>query len=293
MSKGVLLSIAASLLFGVLYYFSTLLKPLDGEDVFAWRTLLTVPFMLIFTALMRDYGLVVGIWNRVKAQPLLVFVLLLSSALIGIQLWLFMWAPLHNRALQVSLGYFMLPLTMVLTGRLFYQDKLSGWQKLATVSALIGVAHELFRVGTFSWEALLVALGYPLYFALRRNFKLDHLGGLWFDLVLMTPVAVWLAVQGDLTWGLLEEVPHLYWLIPTLGLISVGALAAYAMASRLLSFSVFGLLGYVEPVLLVAVALFLGETIASGEWLTYIPIWLAVCFLLAEGVIYLGKKRLA
>jgi chloramphenicol-sensitive protein RarD len=293
MSKGVLLSVAASVLFGVLYYFSTLLKPLGGEDIFAWRTLLTVPFMLIFTGLMGDYHLVRSVWQRLKAQPILAFVLLLSSALIGVQLWLFMWAPIHNRAMQVSLGYFMLPLTMVLTGRLFYKDKLSGWQKLATLSALIGVAHELFRVGSFSWEALLVALGYPVYFALRRSFKLDHLGGLWFDLVLMVPVAVWFAMQGDLTWALLQEVPNLLWLIPLLGLISVGALAAYAMASRLLSFSFFGLLGYVEPVLLVLVALLLGETIGADEWLTYIPIWLAVLFLVAEGLLFLGKKRLA
>jgi chloramphenicol-sensitive protein RarD len=293
MSKGVLLSVAASVLFGVLYYFSTLLKPLGGEDIFAWRTLLTVPFMLIFTGLMGDYHLVRSVWQRLKAQPTLAFVLLLSSALIGVQLWLFMWAPIHNRAMQVSLGYFMLPLTMVLTGRLFYKDKLSGWQKLATLSALIGVAHELFRVGSFSWEALLVALGYPVYFALRRSFKLDHLGGLWFDLVLMVPVAVWFAMQGDLTWALLQEVPNLLWLIPLLGLISVGALAAYAMASRLLSFSFFGLLGYVEPVLLVLVALLLGETIGADEWLTYIPIWLAVLFLVAEGLLFLGKKRLA
>jgi chloramphenicol-sensitive protein RarD len=136
-------------------------------------------------------------------------------------------------------------------------------------------------------------LGYPVYFALRRSFKLDHLGGLWFDLVLMVPVAVWFAMQGDLTWALLQEVPNLLWLIPLLGLISVGALAAYAMASRLLSFSFFGLLGYVEPVLLVLVALLLGETIGADEWLTYIPIWLAVLFLVAEGLLFLGKKRLA
>ena len=56
------------------------------------------------------------------------------------------------------------------------------------------------------------------------------------------------------------------------------------IASQTLSLSLFGLLGYVEPVLLVVVALLLGETIDGAQWLTYIPIWIAVLLLIVEGV---------
>jgi chloramphenicol-sensitive protein RarD len=37
-----------------------------------------------------------------------------------VQLWLFMWAPINDHGLGVSLGYFLLPLTLVLTGRLVF-----------------------------------------------------------------------------------------------------------------------------------------------------------------------------
>ncbi|MEC5343096.1 hypothetical protein ABRZ24_10890 [Brenneria populi] len=47
---------------------------------------------------------------------------------------------------------------------------------------------------------------------------------------------------------------------------------SYIVASRLLSFGLFSLLGYVEPVLMVCVSLLLGEQIQTQEWLTYIPI---------------------
>jgi len=73
-------------------------------------------------------------------------------------------------------------------------------------------------------------------------------------------------------------------LIPLLGLISAAALVCYFAASRLLSFSLFGLLGYVEPILLVGVALVLGERIASSDWPTYVMIWLAVLCLAIEGL---------
>jgi chloramphenicol-sensitive protein RarD len=56
------------------------------------------------------------------------------------------------------------------------------------------------------------------------------------------------------------------------------------MSSRYLTLTLFGLLGYVEPVLLVCVALLLGETIAPPQWLTYISIWAAVVMLAAGGL---------
>jgi chloramphenicol-sensitive protein RarD len=69
-----------------------------------------------------------------------------------------------------------------------------------------------------------------------------------------------------------------------LGLVSASALACYILASRYLTLTVFGLLGYVEPVLLVCVGLAIGETIKSAQWLTYIPIWAALSLLLFHGI---------
>jgi len=43
--------------------------------------------------------------------------------------------------------------------------------------------------------------------------------------------------------------------------------------------------------LLLGVALLLGESIKPGEWLTYIPIWLAVVVLVFEGFKHLMRQR--
>ena len=78
-----------------------------------------------------------------------------------------------------------------------------------------------------------------------------------------------------------------------LGAFSALALVTYILASRLLTFTLFGLLGYVEPVLLVLVALLLGESIAPEEWLTYGAIWMAVGVLVFEGLRHLQRSRRA
>ncbi|WP_257110990.1 EamA family transporter RarD [Pseudomonas ficuserectae] len=289
MYKGVVLSILASTLFGVMYFYTSLMTPLDGEEIFGWRMLLTVPCATLFMLVSGDWRRVREVTVRLRQQPLLIFALLLSSVLLGAQLLIFMWAPLHGRSLEVSLGYFLLPLSMILTGRIVYGEHLSYLQKVAAVFAMIGVGHELWRLGSFSWETLLVAGGYPLYFVLRRKLKTGHLGGLWFDMLLMLPIGLWFIANGHPQ--AIQQAPLLYLLIPVLGVISASALVSYIVASRLLPFSLFGLLSYVEPVLLVGVALLLGESIGRDEWLTYLPIWLAVVVLMIEGAKHVLTQR--
>ncbi|MEQ4601866.1 MAG: EamA family transporter RarD, partial [Pseudomonas amygdali] len=268
---------------------TSLMTPLDGEEIFGWRMLLTVPCATLFMLVSGDWRRVREVTVRLRQQPLLIFALLLSSVLLGAQLLIFMWAPLHGRSLEVSLGYFLLPLSMILTGRIVYGEHLSYLQKVAAVFAMIGVGHELWRLGSFSWETLLVAGGYPLYFVLRRKLKTDHLGGLWFDMLLMLPIGLWFIANGHPQ--AIQQAPLLYLLIPVLGVISASALVSYIVASRLLPFSLFGLLSYVEPVLLVGVALLLGESIGRDEWLTYLPIWLAVVVLMIEGAKHVLTQR--
>lgn len=293
MSKGVVLSVAASVLFAVMYYFTSLLTPLSGLEIFGWRMLLTVPCMTVFMVVSGEWRHVWELLRLLAGKPQLIGGIVLSSVLLGVQLWLFMWAPLNGRSLDVSLGYFLLPLTMVLTGRLVYGEKLSRLQLIAVVLAAIGVLNEVYQVGGFSWATLLVIIGYPIYFVLRKRLATDHLGGLWLDMALMLPVALWFVQSGEQGFAVLDAHKGLYGLIPMLGLISASALVCYIIASRLLAFSLFGLLSYVEPVLLLGVALLLGESIGPGEWLTYIPIWLAVMVLVFEGFKHLMRQRRA
>lgn len=291
MSRGVLFSIIGSVLFAVLYFYSTLLAPMDGEQIFGWRTLLTFPCLTAFIWWRGRQQLVIDLARRMRRNPRIIVGALATSAFLGLQLWLFMWAPLHGRALHVSLGYFLLPLTMLLTGRLLYRERLSRLQNVAAACAAIGVANAFIQVGSLSWETLAVALGYPFYFVIRRRIDANHLGGLWFDMALLLPAGLYFIVTGSVGMEALESHRALLLLIPLLGVLSSTALAFYMMSSQMLPLSLFGLLGYVEPVLLVMVALLLGETIRGGEWLTYIPVWMAVALLAADGMRTLRLPR--
>ncbi|WP_180062642.1 MULTISPECIES: EamA family transporter RarD [unclassified Acinetobacter] len=291
MYKGVALSVLASITFGVLYFYTQFLQALDSEETFAWRMLSTLPFITLFMWWSGDLKHVAEIFRRVLQQPLLLLWLLISSFLCTTQLWLFLWGPINGRGLEVSLGYFLLPLVMVLVGCVLYKEKLSSWQMLAVALAVLGVGHEIWRIGSVAWETVYVALAYPLYFFLRRQFKTDNLGGFWWDLFLILPVAFYLGFVYSDSMALLLNYSHLIWAVLGLGFLSALGLGSYILASRYLPFVIFGLLSYLEPVLLAFASMMLGERVEADEWLTYIPIWLAVLLLVIEGVLHVLKQK--
>ena len=110
---------------------------------------------------------------------------------------------------------------------------------------------------------------------LRRRINADSLAAFAVEIVLLCPFALAM-VSTSAT----PVAGHpLLWaaLLPGLGVLSTLALASYLKASRMLPMALFGILGYVEPVLLVAVSLLLlGETLSVAQLATYGPIWVAV-----------------
>lgn len=291
MYQGVMWSVLASVTFGVLYFYTQFLVPLDSEQAFAWRMLSTLPFLTLFMWWTGDLKNISSIFKRIFQQPQFLLWLILSSILCTTQLWLFLWGPINGRGLQVSLGYFLLPLVMVLVGCVLYKEKLSRWQIAAVCCALLGVGHEFWRIGTIAWETLYVAFAYPFYFFLRRVFKTDHLGGFWWDILLIFPVAIYLAQFNHNSWGLIQQFPHLIWAIIGLGFLSAFGLGSYILASRYLPFVIFGLLSYLEPILLALASMMLGERVTGAEWFTYIPIWCAVLLLVIEGALHLYQQK--
>ena len=75
------------------------------------------------------------------------------------------------------------------------------------------------------------------------------------------------------------------------GIVSAVALALYMIASRWLPLGLFGLLSYVEPVLLVVVAWLLGESMEPQQQLSYALIFAAVGLLIGDGLRHSWRGR--
>lgn len=295
MFQGVVASVVASCIFGGIYFLAPLLLPLSGAQIFGWRMLVTIPFTTAWLIYSGQGPAAWALLQRVAQRWSFALMLLLSSILAGVQLWLFMWAPLHGHALPVSLGYFLLPLALVLAGRLVFQERLTVWQTIAAALSGCGVLWEVWREGGLAWSTWVVLIGYPSYFVLRRLLKTNTLAGHWLDVVLMLPVCAWFAFAdnsaGATGWQAVQTTTALHALIPLLGISSALALALYMTANRLLPMGLFGLLSYVEPMLLVVAALLMGERIQAGQETMYVLIAAGVALLALDGALQMRRSN--
>lgn len=288
--RGVALSVIASCLFAVIPGYALYLGPLDGVQVFAQRILWSLPAVFVMLLMLGRASELKQSVLRLVREPRLILALLVTAGLLGVQWLVFVWAPINEQMLNLTLGFFLLPLTLVLVGRLFYQEHLRNLQRIAVLFAGIGVAHELWVVGGLSWVTLICALGFPPYFMLRRWMAFDAFSGLFLEMLVLAPVAIYIFVNFAPT-AVFSTAPQLWYLLPGLGLLSAVAFGTMLKASQLLPLGLLGILSYVEPVLLLLFSVFwVGESIESGELFTYVPIWIAVVLVIYDSLRVLIKQ---
>ncbi len=282
MLKGVACSLSASMLFGYIYYFSTMLVPLTGEDIFAFRIIFTLPFIWAAVFLFRQRFFLKRHFRRIKKHPWLILVFISTASITGFEMWLFLWAPNNNEALNVSVGYLILPLMLVLMGRVFFKEKITRLKLVAILLAALGVATDIFAKGGGSWTSAAVC-AYAVYFLLRKRFNIMDLASLAIEFTLLLPVCIYFAWHTDIP-AAQEVNPHIMWRLVLLGLLSGTAFIFYILASNLLPMNMLGLLSYMEPTLLLISSIFIGEKISSDSYPLFAGLLASIFFVILDGV---------
>lgn len=287
-TKGVIASILCSLLFALIPAYVQLQPSIAPSNVLGgeshwlavqrilWSTLLFLILLVVSKRLhlLRQALSHWRIWPRYA----------LSALLVAPQYWLFVWAPANGETLSLALGYFTMPIIMVLVGRFVYRETLSSFQKWACYFALAGTVYAYVLADGISWVVLVVALGYPVYFMHRKTIPLATDVGLTVDHLFLFPFAV-------LAMFYLYPVDYFFSLPASdyayyigLGIVAVTPMLLYLYAYSKLTVSMFGLLGYVEPTFIFLVGLLIGDTISSQEVPTYLFIIFALLALVFDGI---------
>jgi hypothetical protein len=283
MLKGVLFSLTASFLFGCLYYLAIHLRPLVGESVFGIRMVLTLPCLFLALLLFKKWNEFSLFLQRLKREPKLFLVIFITSVIVGGQMWLFLWAPNSGKAIEVSMGYLLMPIVMVAFGKIVYKEPLSRNKWLAIIFAFIGVVSNIILAGKLSLESVFICTGYPIYFYLRRKFGLSHLHSFVFEIAFLIPVAIYFISKIDMQ-AVQQVNPHIYIFIALLGIISGAALISYTLASTILSFNLLGLLGYVEPCVMLLISFLIGEKLNPDAYILMSCLLIAILLLILDGI---------
>lgn len=278
MLKGVLFCLSANLLFGLGYYFAILLRPLSGESMFGFRIVVLIPFIFLAILLFKQWNKFSELLQKIRKKRPLVAVILLLALNTGVQLWLFLWAPNNGQAIQVSIGYLLLPIVAVAFGKIVFKEHFTPLKWISLTFAVLGVGSNIIFSGSISWATFVAGFGYPAYITLRRYFGINTLATFLLELILVLPFALYFISQTPMQ-PIISENPNIYFLLALFGLVNGAAFILYIASSNLLPVNVLGLLGYVEPLVMLFVSFMIGERPDSQSYFLMFCLSIAILFL--------------
>lgn len=291
-TAGIGFALAAFGLWGANPIYFKLVDHLSIAEVIAHRVLWTVVMLAILLTIAKHW-LVVG---RALRDRQTLAMLLLSTSLITINWFTYIWAIGAERVLETSLGYFINPLVNVLLGVLVLRERLSPLQAAAVALAAIGVLNLSVRADGFPWVALTLAFTFGFYGLIRKTVRVGSADGLFIETSLMLPVAaiylLFLAQTGGghfLAGSWSDTL-----LLLAAGLVTATPLLCFTSAARRLRLSTIGMFQYLAPSCQFLLAIFaFGEPFSEPHLVTFLCIWLALAIFSFDSLNSVRRTRAA
>jgi chloramphenicol-sensitive protein RarD len=270
--RGVAFAGAAFLFWGLSPIYWKALGAVPASEVLAHRIVWSMALLVaMLVARRRGRELLAAVRRRRTLATLVV-----TTALIAVNWYVYIWAMAAERVLEASLGYFINPLVNVLLGVVFLRERLSRPQAAAVALAAVGVAVLTIEVGRVPWVALILAASFGVYGLLRKTVDAGPQVGLAIETALLTPLTLlWLGrlhSAGGGAFGSGGLATDL--LLAGAGAVTVVPLVWFTQGARLLPLSALGLIQYLAPTIqfLLAVLVY-REPFSTTHLAAFAVIW--------------------
>lgn len=290
MKRGVVAGFLAYMLWGLLPVYWKAVDAVPPLEILCHRIAWSLAFLLVVLAATGRWA-----WIRqVRSSPRTLLLHAGTACLLSVNWFVYIWATLSGHIVDASLGYFITPLFSVVLGVLFLHERLRSWQRIAIVSAAVGVLVLTAGYGSFPWIALILTFTFGLYGLLRKVSPLGSLEGLSLETaVLFLPALGYLAYReaaAGASFGHAGGVTTL--LLVGTGPVTAIPLLLFAAAARRVRLSTLGILQYIAPTLqfLLGVLAY-GEPFTAARLLGFVPIWLALVIYSVEGLREESRRR--
>jgi len=287
--RGYLLGLAAYIIWGLFPLYFKAIQSVPAAEIIVHRVL----WSAVIGALLLMVWKHPGWWQALRDHPRRLAILALSGTLIAGNWLTYVWAVNNGRMLEASLGYYINPLVNVLLGMLLLGERLRRLQWVAVLLAALGVAQQVWQVGSLPWVSLTLALTFGFYGLIRKKAPVAALPGLVVETWMLVPLAVgWLLLNPTAS----TAQPPFYissealWLIAA-GPVTLVPLVCFNAAARHLPYTTLGFLQYLAPtlVLLQAVLLF-DEHLSSSTLLAFMFIWAGLAVYTVDILAQLRKR---
>ncbi len=273
--RGFAFALGAYFLWGVMPLYMKAVSHIPPTEVLAYRVLCSIPIAgLAILVLRRTADIRAALRN-----PRTLAMAAVTSALITTNWGIYVWAISVERTIETALGYYINPLMSVALGALILKEKLSTAQIAAVGLALVAVAILTWDAGGLPWVSLVLAATFAGYGFLRKTLPIGPTQGFFLEVMITALPALayvtWLALRGEGHFGVVGSADT--WLLLMAGPITAIPLILYAFGAKLLRYSTIGILQYVAPTMIAAIAIFVfGEPFGPARMVAFGFIWAAL-----------------
>ena len=187
-AAGALFAFLAFLIWGLSPIYWKALHGVGAFEIILHRILWSFAFLMPLVWIGRQWAE----FEKAIKNPKMLFILLITSILVGGNWLVYVWAVNNGQLLQASLGYYINPLVNIVLGMLFLRERLRRAQAVAVVLATLGVLNLTFRYEMFPWVSLSLAFSFGFYGLVRKVAAVGALVGLTVETLLLTvPAGIW------------------------------------------------------------------------------------------------------
>ncbi|MCM2315330.1 MAG: EamA family transporter RarD [Thermoanaerobaculia bacterium] len=272
---GLLYGVAAYGWWGFVAVYFRLVGHVPAPEILAHRIVWSVLVLAIIVAAKNRWS---SIRDVLRSRRMVLY-LVVSTVLIAVNWFVFIWSVASGNLLQASLGYYINPLVNVLFGYAFLGERLRTAEKVSVAIAALSVAWLTWSVGTVPWISLILAVTFALYGLVRKLARVPSLEGLTIETTILLPLAggylAWLAVAGKIAFGAIDLRTDI--LLSLAGIITALPLLWFAHAVQRLRLATVGVLQYISPTIQFLFAVFLfHEPFGHERFVAFAFIWLAL-----------------
>lgn len=290
--RGVLLGLAAYLIWGLFPLYFQLLTRSSAFEIVAYRIIWSLVFCLILLAVGRNWRRLLAVLKRRRS----VLILMAAGLLVTFNWTLYVWGVNNGHAIDAALGYFINPLVNALFGVILLGERMRRLQWVAFAVGTLAVLVLIVGYGEVPWVALGLAVTFGLYGLTKKKVGLlvPPVPGLAIETAAATPFALvylaWLSSAGLATVPLVSGYGALVMLA---GPVTAIPLLLFAAAAARIPLSTMGILQYAAPILqFLAGWLIIGEQMPLERWIGFGIIWIAVIIFVIDALGHARPTRL-
>ena len=242
----------------------------DSLEILAHRCVWAVAVAALLVWLAKQGGQVAGVFRNPRTLAWLTF----STALIGLNWGIYVWATTHGATLEASLGYYINPLLNMVVGLWLFRERIDRWGWVAIGLAAVGVAFQTAALGRPPWISIVLAVSFATYGVIRKRVPVDAQAGLFVECLLLAPLGLawvlWLQASG--AGAAFDSPTNTLWALAN-GPATVLPLALFAWSARRLPLSTIGFIQFLAPTLQFMVGVAAGEPLTALRIASFGFIW--------------------